>query len=63
MTRKSGQIRQKPEAEQSRRKNIKKECSVPRGKCAAKGKFWRGVIQRKRGANNLAGRSSADKRK
>ena len=36
---------------------------MPRGKCAAKEKFWREVVQRKRGTNNLAGRSSADRRK
>ena len=37
VARKSGQIRQKPEAEQSGEKNIGEKCSVPRRKYAAKG--------------------------
>ena len=48
MARKSGQVRQKSEAEQSRGKDVGKECGAPRGKCAAKG----GVIWRKGRADN-----------
>jgi len=36
---------------------------MPRGKCVAKGKFWRRVIWGKRRANNLVGRSLAHGRK
>ena len=36
---------------------------MPRRKYAAKGRFWREIIWRKRGANNLVGRSSAYRRK
>ena len=36
---------------------------MPRGKCVAKGKFRGRIVWRKRGANNLAGRSSAYRRK
>ena len=59
MARKSGQVRQKSEVEQSRGKDVGEECGAPREKCAAKG----GVIWWKRGTDNLAGRSSADRRK
>jgi len=29
---------------------------MPRGKCTAKERIWRGIIWRKRGADNLEGR-------
>ena len=35
---------------------------MPRGKCVAKGRFWRRIIWRERRADNLAGRSSAYRR-
>jgi len=42
VARKSSEVRQESEAEQSRRKDIGEECSAPRGKCAAKGRIiWR----------------------
>jgi len=30
---------------------------MPKGKCAAKGRFWGGIIWRKRRTNNLEGSS------
>ena len=53
MVRKGGETRQKPEIEQGRRKSIGEECSVPRGKCAAK---RRRIIWGKRGTNNVENR-------
>jgi len=44
VARKSGQIRQESEAEQGGRKDVGEECGAPRGKCAAKRKFWRRVV-------------------
>jgi len=37
VARKSSQVRQKSEVEQSRGKDVREECGTPRGKCAAKG--------------------------
>jgi len=39
VARKSSQIRQKSEAEQSRGKDVGKECSAPREKYTAKGRI------------------------
>ena len=36
---------------------------MPRGKCAAKGRIWRRIIWRKRGANNLKSRRTKHKRR
>jgi len=42
VARESGQIRQESETEQSRAEDVREERSVPRGKCAAKGRvIWR----------------------
>ena len=44
MARKSGEIRQKLETEQGRGENVREECSVPRGKCAAKRRIWERIV-------------------
>ena len=49
-------------AEQGRGEDIGEECGAPRGKCAAKGRIWEGVIWRKRRTYNLVGRSSTYRR-
>jgi len=48
VVRESSKVRQKSEAEQSRREDVGEKCSVPRRKCAAK----RRVIWRKRRTDN-----------
>ena len=48
MARKSGQVKQKSEVEQSREKDVGEECGMPRGKYTAKG----GIIWRKGRADN-----------
>jgi len=50
MVRKGSETRQKPETEQGRRESIGEECSMPRGKCAAK---RRRIIWGKGGTNNM----------
>ena len=50
---KSGEVRQKSEAKQNKRKNVGEEYSIPRGKCIAKG---RRIIWRKEGTNNVKNR-------
>jgi len=57
---KSNETRQKPKAEQGRRKSIGEEYSAPRGKCAAK---RRKIIWRKRGTNNVENRRRKQRRK
>jgi len=48
VTRKDSETRQKSKTEQGRRKDVREERGVPRGKCAAKGR----IIWRKGGADN-----------
>jgi len=49
VVRESSKVRQKLEAEQSRREDVGKECNAPRRKCTAKGR----VIWRKRRTGNI----------
>ena len=60
MAEKSGETRQKPKAEQGRRKSIGEEYSAPRGKCAVK---RRKIIWGKRGTNNVENRRRVQRRK
>ena len=53
MAEKSGETRQKPKAEQGRRKSIGEEYGMPRRKCTAK---RRKIIWEKRGTNNVENR-------
>jgi len=53
VARKGSETRQKPETEQDRRESIGEECSIPRGKCAAK---RRRIIWGKGGTNNMENR-------
>ena len=53
MARKSGEIRQKLGTEQGRGENVREECSVPRGKCAAKRRIWERIVWGKKRANNI----------
>ena len=54
----SSEARQKPEAEQSRGKNIGEKYSASIGKCAVQGRLqWR-IIWRKRGTDCMEGRRS-----
>jgi len=57
---KSGETRQKPKAEQGRRKSIGEEYGVPREKCAAK---RRKIIWGKRGTNNVENRRREQRRR
>ena len=52
MARKGSKIRQKPETEQGRKKDVGKECSTPRGKCVAKRRIWERIIWRERRTDN-----------
>ena len=56
MARESDKIRQEPEAEQGRRKNIREEYGTPRGKCTAKRRIWGRIVWRKRRTNNMESR-------
>jgi len=56
VARKSSKVRQESEVEQSKGEDIREECSVPRGKCTAKGRIWGRIIWRKRRANNIESR-------
>jgi len=55
VARDSSEIRQKLEAKQGRRKNIREECGAPRRKYIAKRGIWGRIVQRKRGTNYVEG--------
>jgi len=44
MARESSKIGQKPEAEQSRAEDVRKKCSMPREKCAAKRRIQERIV-------------------
>jgi len=44
VARKNDEIRQKPEAEQDREKDVGKEYGMPREKCIAKRRIWGRIL-------------------
>ena len=60
MAGKSSETRQKPKAEQGRRKSIGEEYGAPKGKCVAK---RRKIIWGKRGTNNVENRRRVQRRR